>query len=65
MHIYMATDTSGALFNYRGETGPNDEPESFKRKMEAQGFDVILKMPSLVHQPITGKNIPREVLEAN
>ena len=63
MHIYMATDTSGQLFNYRGESGPGDDPYSFKKKMEAQGYAVILKLS--LGDPITGKNIPREVLEAD
>ena len=61
MHIYMATDTSGQLFNYRGESGPNDDPQSFKRKMEAQGFAVILRSDNA---PGTGKDIPRNLVEA-
>lgn len=62
MHIYMATDTSGQLFNYRGETGPNDEPERFQALMEKQGFTVILRADNA---PGTGKNIPRNLVEAN
>lgn len=62
MHIYMATDTSGQLFNYRGEAGPNDDPESFKLKMEKQGYLVILRNDA---SPGTGKNIPRNLVEAN
>lgn len=62
MHIYMATDTSGQLFNYRGEAGDSDEPERFKALMEKQGYAVILRNDA---NPGTGKNIPRNLVEAN
>lgn len=62
MHIYMATDTTGTLFNYRGQAGPNDDPVSFKFRMEKQGLAVIIRSDNA---PGTGKNIPRNLVEAN
>lgn len=62
MHIYMATDTSGVLFNYRGEAGASDEPERFKALMEKQGYAVILRADNA---PGIGKDIPRNLVEAN
>ena len=44
-----------------GEAGPNDDPESFKLKMEKQGYLVILRSDA---NPGTGKNIPRNLVEA-
>lgn len=43
IHIYMATDHTARVFNYRGEAAPGDDPEAFKRLMELRGLEVLLR----------------------
>lgn len=47
VHVYLQQQnksTKQALpsFRYRGETGPNDDPQSFKRVMARKGLKVEL-----------------------
>jgi hypothetical protein len=50
MHVYMSKTTRNEegkevatdVLKYRGEAGPNDDPDSFKRLMEARGMTVHL-----------------------
>ena len=43
MHIYMEDGPGSGRLKYRGEAGPADDPQSFKRLMEARGFAVRIE----------------------
>ncbi len=40
MHIYLETEPDSGVLKYRGETGDNDDPKSFEKKMGEAGLRV-------------------------
>jgi len=42
IHIYLETRPRSEVYNYRGEAGPHDDPQSFKRLMEKKNLRVYL-----------------------
>lgn len=43
IHIYLETEPKSGIFHYRGEAGPNDDPQGYKILMEKEGLRVILE----------------------
>ena len=68
MHVYLERDVELAdgrrkplgILNHRGETGPGDEPESYKRLMEKRGLRVHLS-PSFLGKTVAVEDLAREV----
>ena len=71
MHVYLERDVElvdaqglivrkplGVL-NHRGEAGPGDDPESYKRLMEKRGLRVHLS-PSFLGETIAAEDLARE-----
>jgi len=57
IHVYLQMQDKTSKeplrqFRYRGEAGPDDDPQSFKKTMARRNLAVILS-PDVVHGPHT------------
>ena len=67
MHVYLERDIELAdgrrkplgVLNHRGQTGPGDDPESYKRMMERRGLRVHLS-PIDLGKTISAEDLPQE-----
>ena len=56
IHVYLETRPGSELYNYRGEAGPNDDPQSFKKLMKKKDLRVYLA-PEFQGQQIRHKEV--------
>ena len=67
MHVYLEREVvlEGGrgkplgVLNWRGESGPGDDPNSYKRLMEAKGLRVHLS-PTFLGKIVAVEDLPQE-----